>query len=343
MCYVNLVREIMKKYLTLIRPYGLLFLGLTPVFGAIANGGFASSHLIILLIIGSLIHIFGFAQNDYYDVEIDSKSKYVSKRPLVIGCISQKITIFIFVSSFLVSLLLSFVFIFTFFSFVVLLLSFLCMFLYNKYSKHQVGMEYILGLGVFNCGIYGALTVSNNISFFAILISSMGFMQWLFSVGISANLKDVEFDSKQGIRTTPIMFGVRISDKKLILPLSFIIYAFFIKFIHIIIASLSFFIGFTSIFIYNLPIPGICFLIISIILLYLTLKILSTPIKKRDKMLIYAGVQEGLSLLLIPIVLMSYLIENISIFTTFLLISVIIVWPIFWFRILFGKRMIPLE
>ena len=333
----------MKRYLKLIRPYGMLFLGFTPVFGAIANGEFSPSHLIILLIIGLFTHIFGFVQNDYYDVEIDSKSKYVSKRPLVIGSISQKITIVIFVSSFLLSLLLSLVFIFTFYSFVVLLLSFLCMFLYNKYSKHYFGMEYILGFGVFNCGIYGALTVSNNISFLAILISLVGFMQWLFSVGISANLKDVEFDSKQGIRTTPIMFGVHVSDKKLILPSSFSIYAFFIKFIHIIIASLPFFIGYTSIFIYNLPIPGICFIIISIILLYLTLKILSTPITKRDKMLIYAGVQEGLALLLIPIVLMSYLIENISILPTFLLISVVVIWPIFWFRLLFGKRMIPLE
>jgi len=313
----------MKNYLKLIRPYGMLFLGLTPVFGAIANGEFAYSHLIILLIIGLLIHIFTFVQNDYYDVEIDSKSKYVSKR--------------------LLSLLLSLVFIFTFYSFVALLFSFLCMFLYNKYSKHYFGMEYILGFGVFNCGIFGALTVSNNISFLAILISLVGFMQCLFSVGVSANLKDIEFDSKQGIRTTPIMFGVHVSDKNLVLPSSFSIYAFFIKFIHITIASLPFFIGYTSIFIYNLPIPGICFFIISIILIYLTQKILSTPITKRDKMLIYAGVQEGLALLLIPIVLMSYLIENISILPTFLLILIVIVWPIFWFRLLFGKRMIPLE
>lgn len=333
----------MIDFLKLIRPYGMLFLGFTPVFSAIANGEFAFSNLIILLIIGFLVHIFTFVQNDYYDIEIDSKSKYVSKRPLVSGNISQKISIIIFVSAFIFSLLLSLLFIFTLFSFAALLLSFLFMFLYNKYSKRYFGMEYILGFGVFNCGIFGALTVSNNISLFAILISLVGFLQWLFSVGISANLKDVEFDSKQGIRTTPIKFGVHVSDKKLILPLSFSIYAFSIKFIHIIIVSLPFFLGYTSIFIYNFPLPGIFFFIISIILLYLTKKILSTPIAKRDKMLIYVGVQEGLALLLIPIVLMSYLLGNISIIAIFLLISIIIVWPICWFRILFGRRMIPLE
>ena len=41
-------KKTMKRYLKLIRPYGMLFLGFTPVFGAIANGEFTQSHLIIL-------------------------------------------------------------------------------------------------------------------------------------------------------------------------------------------------------------------------------------------------------------------------------------------------------
>ena len=168
-------------------------------------------------------------------------------------------------------------------------------------------------------------------------------MQWLFSVGISANLKDVEFDTKQGIRTTPTVFGVHVSSKKLWIPTSFWIYAFSIKIIHILIVSLLFFFGYTSIYIYDLPVPGICFLIISISLLFLTMKILSTPMLERDKILIYAGLQEGLALLLIPVALMSYLIENMGAFPILLLISLFILWPLFWFRVLYGKRMIPLE
>jgi hypothetical protein len=127
------------------------------------------------------------------------------------------------------------------------------------------------------------------------------------------------------------------------IPSSFSLYAFVIKFIHILVASLPFFLGYTSIFIYGLPIPGICFLTISIVLLYLTLKILSTPMLERDKMLIYVGVQEGLALLLIPFALMSCLTENISMLPTFLLILLFVFWPLFCFRMLFGKRMIPLE
>ena len=52
----------------------MLFLSLIPVFGAIANGEFSLLHLTILFIIGVLAHIFSFTLNDYYDVDIDSKS-----------------------------------------------------------------------------------------------------------------------------------------------------------------------------------------------------------------------------------------------------------------------------
>jgi 4-hydroxybenzoate polyprenyltransferase len=267
----------------------------------------------------------------------------VKNRPFVTGIISQKKVVFIFLSSFITALIIAVVFFFSFYSIMVLLLSFLLMTLYNKYSKRFFGMEYILSAGIFTYGIFGALAVSDKLSPFAILISAVGFMHWLFSVGISANLKDVEFDSKLGIRTTPAIFGVHVSREKLIVPFLFSLYAFVIKFLHILLISLTFFLGYTSIFLFGIPIPVICFLILSISLLYLTFKILSTPVSKRDKMLIYVGFQEGFAFLLIPISLMSYLVENLSILVTFLLILLLIFWPLFWFRLLFGKRMIPLE
>ena len=198
-------------------------------------------------------------------------------------------------------------------------------------------------MGVFSFGIFGALTVSNSITNLAIIISAVCFMDWLFSVGVSANLKDVEFDTKLGIRTTPAVFGVYAKDKKLFIPTSFRIYTYFIKIIHVLIAALPFILGYTSIFVYNLPITGICFFIISISLLYLTQRILSTPISKRDSMLIYIGLQEGLALLLIPIGLLSILIDSFTLLPTFLFILLLIFWPLFWFRFLFGKKMIPLE
>jgi 4-hydroxybenzoate polyprenyltransferase len=333
----------MKNFLVLIRPYGMLFLGFTPVFGAIANGEFDFFHLTLLLLIGILAHIFTFVQNDYYDIWVDSKSRYVSNRPLVTGGISKKKAFLIFFSSFIISIFIATIFFFTIYSLSMLLLSFLFMTLYNKYSKRFFAMEYILGAGVFTYGLFGALTVSNNVSYFVIIVSAIGFLQWLFSVGISANLKDVEFDTKHGIRTTPTVFGVHMDGQKLLISGSFWVYAFFVKILHILVVSLPFILGYTSIFIYGLPIPGICFIILSIVSLYLTMKILSTPITNRDKILIYVGLQEGFALLLIPIALTSYIAENTGIIPIMLLILLFIFWPLFWFRILYGKKMIPLE
>ncbi len=333
----------MNNYIKLIRPYGILFLGLTPVFGAICNGEFRFLNLSVLFIIGLLSHVFTFVQNDYYDMEIDKKSKYVIDRPLASGEISKKNVFIIILFSCIISMMLAVLFFFTIPSFFVLLLSFFLMTLYNKYSKKISGMEYVIGTGVFTYGIFGALTVSTNISALAVIVSLVGFMQWLFSVGISANLKDVEYDSKLGIKTTPILFGVKTVDNKLEKPLLFRSYAYSIKITHIIIASLPFLLGYTSIVVFNLPIPFMLFLILLIVLLYTTFGILSAPLAKRETMLRYEGVHEGFALLLIPIVLMSYLIENIDVLPTLLLITLMIAWPLFSLRMLFGKKMIPLE
>ncbi|KYK22268.1 hypothetical protein AYK21_03935 [Thermoplasmatales archaeon SG8-52-2] len=333
----------MKNYLILIRPYGMLFLGFTPVFCAIANGEFNHFNLTALLIIGFLAHIFTFVQNDYYDIEIDSKSEYVSNRPLVKGNITKKKAFAIFFSSLLISVIISIVFLFSLYSFFVLLISFLLISLYNKYSKKHFGMEYILGMGVFTFGIFGALTVSNTITNLAIIVSFFGFMQWLFSVGVSANLKDVEYDRKLGIKTTPMIFGVKALKNKLIISLSFKIYTIGVKIIHVLIALLPFYFGYTSIFVYNFLIPLFFFCVISIILFYFTIKIITKPKKDREKMLIYAGLQEGFTLLLLPISLLSILIEEFGGVQALLLILLFIFWPLFWLRILFGKKMIPLE
>ena len=333
----------MKKYLILIRPYGMLFLGFTPVFSAMANGEFRFVNLGVLLIIGILTHIFSFVQNDYFDITVDKKSKYVSKRPIATGEITKRTGIAIYISSFIISIILVIVFVFSIYSMITLILAIIFFTLYNKYSKQYFAMEYILAIGIFFFGLFGAYAASEKISGLALIVSAVCFMQWLFSVGISANIKDVEYDTKSGIKTTPTMFGVRISNNKLVIPISFIIYSFFIKIVHIFIIFLSFILGYTAFFVFNVPVPALVVSTISIILVLFTKGILSAAKEKRDKMLIYVGLQEGLSILLIPSMLMNLLIENMGVIYTVLIFLLLIIWPIFWFRLLFGKKMIPFE
>lgn len=333
----------LRAYLKLIRPYGILFLGFTPVFGALCNGEFNLFHLGVLLIIGLLVHVFAFVQNDYYDVDIDKKSKYVAHRPLICGAISRRQALLIFSGAFIASLTLAVLLVFSWAAFFFLLLSFFSMTLYNKYSKRVSGMECVLGTGVFVLGVFGALTVSEKVSPLSLIISFVGFLLWMFSVGVSANLKDVECDGKLGIRTTPIVLGVHVSGHELKKPVAFMVYAFGLQLLYIAVASLPFFLGYTSVNVSGVPMPALCFGTLSLVLVYMTFRILSTPLLKRDTLLRYAGAHEGLALLLIPVVLMSYLLDYLGVFFTLGVFLLLLLWPLGILRILFGKTMIPLE
>lgn len=332
-----------RECIRLIRPYGILFIGCTPVFGALCNGQFDIFYLSLLLIIGVLGHIFVFIQNDYYDIEIDRRSKYVGQRPLAVGVISRTQARILFLGSFVLSLALAIIFFFSILSVISLLLSFFLMTMYNRYSKRVPGMEYVLGAAVFMYGVFGALTVSNTISTLAIIISCALFLQWVFSVGVSANLKDVEFDTKLGIRTTPVILGVHVLGNQLKKPLRFIVYTYVIKAAHLLVALLPFILGYTSILLNGYPIPLLGFFVIAFLLLFTTRGILIASLKERDLMLRYEGVHEGLALLLIPFVLMSYLVTHSGVLSTFLLLAVLIFWPLLCLRLLFGKPLLPLE
>lgn len=332
-----------REYIKLIRPYGMLFLGFTPVFGALCNGEFDAFRLSLLFIIGLFGHIFVFVQNDYYDMEIDRQSKYVVQRPLTTGVISRSQARILFLSSFFISVVLAVVFFLSIRSFIVLLVAFLLMTLYNRYSKRIPGMEYVLGSAVFIYGVFGALTVSDEISTLAIIISCVGFLQWVFSVGVSANLKDVEFDTKLGIRTTPVILGVHVVGNQLKKPVRFIMYTYAIKGIHLLVAILPFILGYTSILLNGYPIPLLGFFFLACILLFTTRGILTTSLKERNLMLRYEGAHEGLALLLIPLVLLSYLVEHVGVIPTFCFMLFLIFWPLLCLRVLFGKTLIPLE
>ena len=335
-------KEKIKGYIKMVRPYNALLLPLIVVFGALCNGQFDFFPLLGLFIIGIFSYIFGVVQNDYFDLEIDKKSKYVSERSLVKGIVSQKEALFLILFSFFASVILAYLFFFTLLSFLTLLLSSFLATLYNKYSKRMPGMEYVLGTGHSILGLFGALTVSNVLSPLVIFIVLFVLMMYVFNVGVSANLKDVKYDSKQGIKTTPMILGVKAIDDELQIPARFTTYAFSIMGILIVIALMPFLTGEVSMFLYGFPIPVICFSILSALLIYTQMKLLSTPLSDRDKMVLYAGILGLLTYFLLPVVLMSYLTENINIFAPILLIVVPPLWIKFFLIVFYGKR-VPLE
>ncbi|MBN1280188.1 MAG: UbiA prenyltransferase family protein [Candidatus Thermoplasmatota archaeon] len=332
-----------REYIKLVRPYGILFLGFTPVFGAMCNGVFEFVHLTVLLVIGVLTHVFAFVHNDFCDVAVDAHSTHVSNRPLTWGAVTQTQALVLFLSSFVVTLLLAALFFFSVGSFLMLVLGFFFVTLYNKYSKRVSAMECVLAAGVFCFGVFGGLTVSDTLHPLVLVIACVGFLQWVFSVGVSANLKDVEYDTQLGIRTTPVLLGVHVVDGQLRKPLWFLLYALFLKGAHMVMAMVPFLLGYVSWQVSGFPLPLLGFILVVGGMIGTTAGILITSLQHRDRLLRYEGAHEGMSLLVIPMVLMEYLVTQIGVLPFLFMLVLFVCWPLLCLRLLYGKTLIPLE
>ncbi len=318
----------LRAYLQLMRLYGI-FIVMMPVMGAIANGIF--HHLSLLLLVGIFANIFGFVQNDYFDIEIDRKSGYVADRPLASGVVSEKEAIVLMVALFLASILITMLF-FSPFSFLFLLLYYLFYTIYNKFSKKFAWMEYSLGLAAMMIFLAGSFSFKNSISFSCILASLLPLLKYVFNVGVSANLKDIKYDLMQGVATTPTVFGVK-TDEEIHIPSSFVYYAYGIKILFILISFLIF-----------LYIPArisiLLAISISAALIYTIYKIFQN-VNRRAEMLFYAEIHEIFTYMMIASIFYDYIAINTSAFLSFAILILPPIWIVACLKIFFGGR--PLE
>ena len=322
-------REKLKGYIQLIRPYGI-FIAMMPIIGAISNGIF--SNLFLLLLVGIFANSFGFVQNDYFDIEIDKKSGYVSKRPLASGLISKKeALIFMFFLSFIPFVIVSIFF--TYYSTIFLVLFFIFYTIYNKFSKKFAWMEYFLGLAGTMIFLCGAFSQKESISLLSLLLSILPTLKYVFNVGISANLKDIKYDLLQGVKTTPAIFGAKV-NKFIYLPKSFVFYAYAIKIIFIIIAGIALFYAEPTFISISL------FVVTTLVLIYTINKIFEN-IEKRKEMLFYEEIHEILTYILIASIIYDYVAKNYNAFLSFALVIIPPLWILFCLWIFFGGK--PLE
>ena len=318
----------LKGYLQLMRLYGI-FIVMMPVIGAIANGIF--HHLLLLLIVGIAANIFGFVQNDYFDIEIDKKSGYVANRPLASGLISKGEAVAFMAILFSISLLITMLF-FSYFSLLFLLLYYIFYTLYNRLSKRFAWMEYSLGLAAMMIFLAGSFSYKKEIAFYCLLASFLPLLKYAFNVGVSANLKDIKYDLMQGVVTTPAIFGAKANDE-IYLPKTFVYYGYVLK-IAFIIISFS--------ILYYLPakISLVLAGVISFSLIYTIYKIFEN-VEKRAEMLFYAEIHEIFTYIMLAAIFYDYIAINVNAFLSFALVIVPPIWIILCLKIFFGGK--PLE
>ena len=300
-----------REYLKLARSFNAVLTAVSPVMGAIAMEQYDILILTLLFLIGFFGHTYGFVLNDIMDYKIDKTSKEISDRPLISGTISIKKAWIFAISSMAISFIVGFYIAFSsqkYFPIILLVFSAIFVTIYNLISKKLPAMDIFVSLGVFIAILYGASTVVNsiNISKLAWIVCILGFIQVLFMQFIAGGMKDIENDFKSGARTLAIHLGVRVDNGKLKITNSFKSLAYGMELIDLVVVFLPFFIVWEIDNLTNFQyIQWILIFIIWAIMFYLSFKLLSMKVFKREKARKLIGSHYMVNFMIVPIMLMK--------------------------------------
>jgi 4-hydroxybenzoate polyprenyltransferase len=308
-------RMMIREYLKLARSFNAVLTGISPVMGAIAMQQNDLYYLFLLFLVGFLGHTFGFVFNDIVDYKIDKFSKEISDRPLVSGTISIKnawiFALLSMIAAFVIAAYMGFT-TNSYFPFIILVVSSFFIILYDLTSKKFPFTDIFVAIGIFFLILYGAFygdaPVNNiyQISNLAWIVCVLGSIQVLFMQIVAGGMKDIENDFKKGAKTLAVKMGVRIINGNLKVSSSFKSLAYTIQLWDIIIVFLPFFIlpNFSE-----SPIlryfQWIVLLLITIIMFFLSYRLLSMERFERFKARKYIGSHYVTNFALVPIMLMG--------------------------------------
>lgn len=321
------------EYARLARIHSAVLTGLTPFFGALAvDPNISWFTLLLIFIMGLFVHVFGFVLNEYFDLEIDRKSKDLSTKPLVSGKITPGSALAFCWGAVAISYLLLFVLIFDDFNLwplIFLTLTFITFYAYDKYGKTILGADLLLAGYVGLLCLAGASIIRWFPNELAILVAFLAFFQ-LFLQNAIAGLKDVDHDRISGARTSAIRLGVRVQTRKELILISsrFKIYIYGVKIIHLAVIFCYFYL-YDELF-------GIQFtliLLVSVLMFGLLYKILSMRKFERERLIRLIGAHELVTYAIIPLLF----IDLIGWLTIFMLLIFPIVWLAAFMILMYGK------
>ena len=302
-----------------IREYAKLFrfhgfgAAITAVVGAMSVEGEALelSHFIILFMAGVLFSINCAVLNDYMDVDIDRRSKYLSDRPLVKGTISKKNALIISLLVLIIGVGALLHHLITTQRYLSIIICVICGILGVSYNF--VGKKFVWGtvfvpasMGFFL--LFGATVFSDKIQsitdipILTWILFILTFNQLFFMNTISGGLKDVENDRESGATTLAVSLGVKTSEKMNI-PMSF-------KAIGISVRSASAILVFIPFLLLDFPfwhIQMIILVALTISMLYWMMKMLNMRSFDRKEMIRYIRLQLLARYFLVPVMLMYFI------------------------------------
>lgn len=296
-----------REYLKLARSFNAGLTALAPVLGAVAMQQFELFHLFLLFLIGFFGHSFGFTLNDILDLKIDQTSREIQDRPLVSKKISLRNAWIFALSCALISFFLALYISWNtgrYLPFIILVLSCISIIIYDIISKKYPAMDIFVAGGIFLLILYGATTVSTNLTLLAWIVCILGTIQVLFMQFIAGGLKDIENDFKQGAKTLAVKIGVRVENRLIKMPSSFKILAYSLQLTGLLLLFIPFFLIFSSINLFHY-VQFVILIFFSLLMLFISHKLLNLRYFKRGKARKLIGSHFQINYILVPIMLMA--------------------------------------
>ena len=175
------------------------------------------------------MHIFEFVLNEFIDVDVDRLSPDLAEKPLVKSSISLNAALAVIFGSMILSFVLTFLFFFDIWVLIMLSLAFEFGAIYDIHGKRFAGSDFSLAFWIFFFCLFGASVVSNQYTGILFLVAGMGFFQILFNNAVEGGIKDADHDWSAGAHTLAHSFGVKVRNKKLIIPPAFKVASYIIK------------------------------------------------------------------------------------------------------------------
>ena len=221
-------------YIRLVRLQTAAATATAPVVAALTAGQRVFVDIFTLFLIGVLYHVYGFVLNEYFDMEVDSKSPDLSRKPLVSKRVPGEHALIISFIAVIFIFAISLVFYPFFYSTLFLLLAVLFGGFYDVFGKKIPGSDFVLGLGFFFLCLFGASTFSGSFTVRVYVVSGIYFLQIVFNNAVEGGLKDVDHDFLANVKTLVLWMGVRLKNGKLVITKTFKVFAFSLRFLFVV-------------------------------------------------------------------------------------------------------------
>jgi 4-hydroxybenzoate polyprenyltransferase len=310
---------------------------ITCVFGAILlmpGNQIDVLHLILLFLIGLLYHFWGFVLNEWADVEVDSYAQELTKKPLISGAIRKNHAFYAAWWAIALAWVLSTLYFASPMASLAFLVAIFLGSIYDLLGKRFFGADFILGGSIFFFTLFGAFTVSSDITPIVYLVAFLFFIQLAFQTGFTGGIKDIPHDHKAGAKTSAVYLGCRVVGKKLIISRSFRVYVIGTKTIHTAAVFIPFFVlwfkMYDPVWVQLIPLA-----LLVLLMWGAAIKAISFKEFKREEIMRILGGHEVVTYPMVAILIMG----EIGLANAILLL----LFPIFWYAlflvIIYGRLM----